>query len=67
MIGPEKSWSAPGCLSALSALRAPGTRQWWGTARGGFSDLLSVWVDQQLAAELPHAMHAGLGLEVSGE
>ncbi|HEY2345768.1 MAG TPA: hypothetical protein VGH80_07785 [Xanthomonadaceae bacterium] len=53
--------------SALSALRAPGTRQWWETARGGFSDLFSAWVDRQLAEELPQAMHAGLGLEVPGE
>ena len=53
--------------SALSALRAPGTRQWWETAKGGFSDLFSTWIDQQLAADLPQAMHAGLGLEVSDE
>jgi hypothetical protein len=53
--------------SALSALRAPGARQWWETARSGFSDLFSAWVDRQLTAELPQAMHAGLGLEVSDE
>jgi len=51
--------------SALSSLRAPGTRQWWETARGGFSDLFATWVDQQLAADLPPAMHAGLGLQVN--
>jgi hypothetical protein len=53
--------------SAMSALRSPGTRQWWETAKGGFSDLFSTWVDRQLAADLPPAMHAGLGLEVSDE
>ena len=53
--------------SAMSALRSPGTRQWWDTSKGGFSDLFSAWVDQKLAAELPKAMHAGLGLEVSDE
>jgi len=51
--------------SAMSALRAPGTRQWWETAKGGFSDLFATWVDQQLAADLPPPMHAGLGLEIS--
>jgi len=50
--------------SAMSALRAPGTRQWWETAKGGFSDLFATWVDQQLGSDLPAAMHAGLGLEV---
>jgi hypothetical protein len=51
--------------SAMSALRSPGTRQWWETAKGGFSDLFSAWVDRQLTADLPTAMHAGLGLSVS--
>jgi hypothetical protein len=51
--------------SAMSALRSPGTRQWWETAKGGFSDLFSAWIDQQLAADLPAALHAGLGLKVS--
>jgi len=53
--------------SAMSALRSPGTRQWWDTAKGGFSDLFSTWVDHQLSAELPQAMHAGLGLQVSDQ
>jgi hypothetical protein len=53
--------------SAMSALRSPGTRQWWETAKGGFSDLFSAWVDRQLAANLPPAMHAGLGLTVSDD
>ena len=51
--------------SAMSALRSPGARQWWVTAKGGFSDVFAAWVDQQLAAELPPAIHAGLGLRVS--
>jgi len=53
--------------SAMSALRSPGTRQWWETAKGGFSDLFSAWVDRQLGSDLPPAMHAGLGLEVVDE
>lgn len=53
--------------SAMSALRAPGTREWWETAKGGFSELFSTWVDKQLASDLPPAMHAGLGLAVSNE
>ena len=53
--------------SAMSALRSPGTRQWWDTSKGGFSDPFSAWVDQQLTSDLPPAMHAGLGLEVSDE
>jgi len=53
--------------SAMSGLRSTGPRQWWETSKGGFSDLFSAWVDRQLAADLPTAMHAGLGLEVSDE
>ena len=52
--------------SALSALRSPGARQWWETAKSGFSRLFSTWVDARLASDLPPAMHAGLGLEVRG-
>ena len=53
--------------SAMSGLRSRGAREWWELGKGGFSEIFSRWVDQQLAATLPPAMHAGLGLKVSDE
>lgn len=53
--------------SAMSGLRSRGTREWWELGKGGFSELFSRWVDQQLATQLPSPMHAGLGLGIPGE
>jgi hypothetical protein len=53
--------------SALSGFASLGTRQWWESSKGAFSNLFSTWVDAQLASNLPDPIHAGLGLRVRNE
>jgi hypothetical protein len=53
--------------SALSALASTGARQWWEGSKSAFSAIFSTWVDAKIAANPPQAIHAGLGLDASGE